>query len=80
MSDPNTYVLSTTLADMLLTEPGSRIEGPSEEVLRAIFEATYETLRLHMGPDDADAIALRHLPRVHAHLADMGFVVRDYAR
>jgi hypothetical protein len=63
---------------MLLSEPDSAIEGPTEDVLRVIFETTWRLLRETMGDDQADAIALRHLVRVHTALADAGLVVRDY--
>jgi len=64
--------------NMLLTEPGSRIEGGTEDVLRAIFEATWYVLREQMTDDEADQLALRHLVRVHNQLTNHGYVVRDY--
>ena len=69
-----------TLQDMLLSEPGSRIEGATEDVLRVVFVAVLGLLEETMHGDQADAIALRSLPRVHTALADAGLVVRDYAR
>jgi hypothetical protein len=65
-----------TLQDMLLSEPGSRIEGPTEDILRLVYAVVLE-----LGGDtpEADAQALRLLPHLHARLATHGYVVRDYA-
>jgi hypothetical protein len=65
---------------MLLTEPGSRIEGPTEEVLRVAFSALVALYSESMSADAADALALRSLPRLHTALADAALVVRDYAQ
>lgn len=66
---------------MLLAEPGSRIEGPTQDVLTVLFE---ELLRLLLeDTNDAnrsETLALRYLARAHAGLADTGHVVRDYAQ
>ena len=70
--------LARTLENMLLAEPGSRVEGPTEDTLRAIFEATVQLLEDHMPHDRADAIALQHLVRVHEALTYAGYIVRDY--
>jgi hypothetical protein len=69
-----------TLQEMLLTEPGSRVEGPTEDVLRVMFGALVLLYGETMTEDAADQLALRSLPRVHTALADAGLVVRDYAR
>jgi len=65
-----------TLVTMMLTEPGSRVDGPTEDVLRSIFATTLELLEETLPADEADTLALRHLARVHADLADRGYVVR----
>jgi hypothetical protein len=70
-----------TLSDMLLTEPGSRIEGDTADVLRVLFHEVHTAAVEHgLGELGADALALRLLPRMHQALADRGYVVRDYAR
>ncbi len=69
-----------TLADMLLTEPGSRVEGATEDVLRVLFVALTELYAESMTEDQADRLGLRSLPRIHTALADAGLVIRDYAR
>jgi hypothetical protein len=66
--------------DMLLTEPGSRVEGATEDVLRVVFVALTTLYAESMTEDQADHLALRSLPRVHTALADAGLVVRDYGR
>jgi hypothetical protein len=66
--------------DMLLTEPGSRVEGATEDVLSVVFVALVELYAETMTEDAADQLGLRSLPRVHTALADAGLVVRDYAR
>lgn len=66
-----------TLVTMMLTEPGSRVDGPTENVLRSIFTTTVQLLEESMSADEADTLALRHLARVHADLADRGYVVRQ---
>jgi len=69
-----------TLSEMLLTEPGSRIEGPAVDVLRVLYHVVHEAAVEHgMGELEADGLTLRLLPRIHQALADRGYVVRDYA-
>lgn len=71
MSDP-----ARMMGGMLLVESGSKVEGDTEDVLRVIFQATWDTLRELMPEDDADGLALRHVVRVHAYLAQHGMVTR----
>lgn len=79
MSEPD-----ATLLDMLLTEPGSRVEGPTEEVLRCLYWAIVSHAIDHdgMDPDAAEHRAISLLPWVHHSLANgagtdaAGFVVR----
>jgi hypothetical protein len=68
-----------TIREMLLAEPNSRIEGPTEDVMRVVFETTWNLLREQLGDDVADRVALAHMVRAHGALADAGYVVRDYA-
>jgi hypothetical protein len=78
-SDSQTYYqLERTLRDVLLCEPGSSIEGPTEDVLRVVFEATWRVLREQLGDDTADQVALRHLRVAHQLLTQEGFVVRIF--
>lgn len=65
---------------MLLTEPGSRIEGPTEDVLRSLFWSLTGILLEHgLTENETDALALRFTARAHQSLADGGYVVRHYA-
>lgn len=66
------------LREMLLSEPGSRIEGPTTEVLAIIFEAAWWILRSEMGDHPADQLAMRHLTMAHELLTQRGYVVRQY--
>jgi hypothetical protein len=69
-----------TIRDVLLTEPGSRVEGPTEEVLRVLFWTVTGTLEeAGVSTSDADSVGLLLLPRIHDALAGRGYVVRDYA-
>lgn len=68
---------ATTLAVMMLVEPGSRVDGDTTEVLRSIYQTTVELLEETMSIRDADELALRHLARVHADLAAAGLVTRQ---
>ena len=69
-----------TIRDVLLTEPGSRVEGPTEDVLRVVFWTTLGTLvDQGIGEAVADRVTLLLLARLHDGLAGHGFVVRDYA-
>lgn len=72
------HLLSETLSAMLLTEPGSTVEGPTEDVLRVLFEQTWYLLRESMTDDQADRAALTLLGRLHDALTQAGFVVRQY--
>jgi hypothetical protein len=65
--------------DMLLTEPGSRIDGPTEDVLRVIFESTWYLLRESTTDDLADDAAMRLVGRLHESLRIHGYIVRDFA-
>jgi hypothetical protein len=65
--------------DMLLTEPGSRIDGPTEDVLRVIFESTWYLLRESTTDDRADDAAMRLVGRLHEALRIHGYIVRDFA-
>jgi hypothetical protein len=70
-----------TIRDVLLTEPGSKVEGPTEDILRTVFWAVESLLcERGMTEQQADSISLQLMARIHDHLADQGFVVRDYAR
>ena len=71
---------TSTLMDMLLTEPGSRIEGPTSDVLRVIFESTWYMLRESSTDDQADEAAMRLVARLHESLRLHGYVIRDFAR
>ena len=65
---------------MLLTEPGSRVEGSTEDILRVVFYVIHEaSVADGSGELEADRFALMLLPRIHQALADRGYVVRDYA-
>jgi hypothetical protein len=69
-----------TIRDVLLTEPGSRVEGPTEDVLRVVFWTTLGLLGDKGIPEStADAIGLQLLARIHDQLAQHGLVIRDYA-
>ena len=69
-----------TIRDVLLTEPGSRVEGPTDEVLRVVFWTVHRLLTESGMPEgDADPIALILMARLHDGLAEHGMVVRDYA-
>lgn len=69
--------IKRTLKDMMLTEPGSRVEGATEDVLFVLFEASYLLLRDFGTPTDtADKLAHQLIQRSHAALADRGYVVR----
>ena len=67
-----------TLMDMLLTEPGSRVEGPTADVLRVIFETTWYLLRETTTDDQADQTAMMLVGRLHETLKVHGYVVRDF--
>jgi hypothetical protein len=67
-----------TISEMLLSEPGSRVEGPTEDVMRCLFEASWYLLRESMTDDQADRLALALLGRMHESLSGSGFVVRQY--
>lgn len=67
-----------TLRGMLLTEPGSRVEGDTEAVLHVLFETSWYLLREHMAEDQADRLALTLLGRYHESLTQCGYVVRQY--
>jgi len=69
---------TATLMDMLLTEPGSRIEGPTQDVLRVIFESTWYLLRESATDDQADDAAMRLVARLHEALRNHGYIVRDF--
>jgi hypothetical protein len=66
---------------MLLTEPGSRVDGPTEDVLRALFYSVWKGAAdlTDMDIQSADTFALRLLPRLHETLMEHGYVVRDLA-
>jgi hypothetical protein len=66
-----------TVRELLLTEPGSRVEGPTERVLAVLFETAWRLLLDELGPNHADAVALRYLARVHEDLAHAGYITRD---
>jgi len=75
MSEPE-----STIRDVLLTEPGSRVEGPTEDVLRVVFWTVHHLLaESGMTAVEADPIALILMARLHDGLADHGMIVRDYA-
>jgi len=64
--------------DMLLTEPGSRIEGPTQDVLRVIFESAWYLMRESSTDDQADQAAMQLVGRLHEALKVHGYVVRDW--
>jgi hypothetical protein len=65
---------------MLLTEPGSRVEGETPDVLRVLFHTLVAALADRgWTEEDADRFALGLLPRMHDALATAALVVRDYA-
>lgn len=68
-----------TVRELLLTSPGSRVEGPTERVLAVLFESAWRTLRDELGDDAADRLALRYLGRVYEDLARSGHITRDMA-
>ncbi len=66
------------MREMLLTEPGSRIEGPTEEVLRVLYASTVQAGTARgLTEQEADVLALLLVGRAHAALADAGYVVRE---
>ena len=69
-----------TIRDVLLTEPGSKVEGPTDEILRVMFWTTLDLLLSRgLSEDQADPICLQLMARVHDGLSQHGYVVRDYA-
>ena len=69
-----------TIRDVLLTEPGSNVEGPTEDVLRVVFWTVHELLTdSGMTPAEADPIALILMARLHDGFAKHDMIVRDYA-
>lgn len=68
-----------TIQEMLLTEPGSRIEAETEELLRVVFVTTALLLLEDHTEDEADRLALRHLGRLHQALTEHDMIVRQYA-
>jgi uncharacterized protein YabE (DUF348 family) len=66
-----------TIRDVLLTEPGSNVEGPTEDVLRVVFWTVHELLEESgMTAADADPIALILMARLHDGLDSHGYVIR----
>ena len=76
---PNPYWLEE-LSNMLLAEPGSRVEGNTQDVLTVVYgELLLLLVEAGMVEERADALAQRHITRLHAAWANNGMVVRDYA-
>jgi hypothetical protein len=63
---------------MLLTEPGTQIEGPEPEILQVMFSTL--VLSLHadtaMTQLDAERIAMKIMVRTQARLAAAGYITR----
>ena len=69
-----------TIRDAPLTEPGSNVKGPTEDVRRVVFWTVHELLGTpgRLCPA-ADPIALILMARLHDGLDAHGYVIRDYA-
>lgn len=80
MSDQAWQEPGSTLGEMLLTEPGSRVEGPTEDLMRVLFYVTWQAgIDYGLSMTEADQLALKVLPRIHQALGDAGLIVRDLA-
>ena len=62
---------------MILTEAGTRIEGPEQDVLGVVFTSLALSLGEIMQLPDAERLAMRMIVRVQTRLADAGYIVRN---
>jgi hypothetical protein len=63
---------------MLLTEPGTAIEGPEQEILTLLFSALVLSLisELNLSQLEAERLGMRIMVRSQARLAAAGYIVR----
>lgn len=66
-----------TIQEMLLAEPGSRVEAQTEDLMRIVFATATRLFLEDHGELEADHLALRYMGRLHQALVDYQMIVRD---